>query len=46
MVLSKAEAEMPDIVITDPRKERGYRECISRYCREKEIVGKVQGQGV
>lgn len=34
-MLSKAEAEMPDIVITDSRKERGYRECISRYCREK-----------
>ena len=30
---------MPDIVMTDARKEIGYRKCISRYCREKELVG-------
>lgn len=37
----KAEAQMTDISMTDARKERGYRECISRCCREKNIVVKV-----
>ena len=37
---------MPDIVKPDARKERGYRECISRYCCEKEVVGKVKVEDV
>lgn len=36
-MLSEAEARMPDIVKPDARKERGYRECIPRYCRENVI---------
>lgn len=45
-MLSEAKAQMPDIVTTEARKERGYRGCISRCCREEEIVGNVKVEDV